>query len=109
MLVHGFEVQGELIDSQTRCKHYHKEVDIVAIKFKCCDTYYPCYKCHNETVDHPAERWRDDEFDEKAILCGACGAELTINEYMNNPSACPKCRALFNPNCENHSHLYFEV
>lgn len=109
MRIHGFEVKGELVDLQTRCKHYHEEVDIVAIKFKCCNTYYPCYRCHNEAVSHPATTWNEDEFNEKTILCGSCGGELTINEYINHQSACPKCGARFNSNCKNHAHLYFEV
>lgn len=109
MLVHGLEVKGKLLDSQTRCQHYHKEEDIVAIKFKCCHTYYPCYQCHHETADHPITTWNEDECNEKAILCGNCGGELTINEYINHQSACLKCGAKFNSHCKNHSHLYFEI
>lgn len=39
---------GSIIDVNTRCIHYHTNLDIIAIKFKCCDIYYPCYKCHEE-------------------------------------------------------------
>ena len=109
MLVHGLEVKGKLLDSQTRCQHYHKEEDIVAIKFKCCQTYYPCYTCHHETADHPAMTWNEDECNEKAILCGNCGEELTIQEYIHHPLACLKCEARFNSGCQHHSHLYFEM
>lgn len=107
--IHGFEVNGKLLDDQTRCIHYHKDVDVVAIKFKCCQTYYPCYKCHDEEVNHPVATWNVDEFHKKAILCGVCGGEFTINEYINHQSACLKCGARFNTNCEMHSHLYFEL
>ncbi|WP_343781241.1 CHY zinc finger protein [Alkalibacillus silvisoli] len=96
------------IDEETRCNHYHSEVDRVAIKFKCCNTYYPCYKCHDENTNHPVERWRIDERNIQAILCGSCGSELTIDEYMNHPTACFKCHASFNIHCRNHYHLYFE-
>lgn len=106
--IHGVKVYGVEVDSQTRCKHYHSEVDIIAIRFPCCDRYYPCYECHEEVADHPAARWERGQWDEKAILCGACGHELTIREYMAGGSACPKCKASFNEGCRNHYHFYFE-
>jgi uncharacterized CHY-type Zn-finger protein len=109
MIIHGINVKGEVMDSKTRCEHYHLDVDIVAIKFKCCATYYSCCRCHAEEADHEAEVWKKDEFDEKAILCGHCGTELTVNEYLNSISTCPMCKSNFNPRCKNHFHLYFEV
>ncbi|MBM7587063.1 putative CHY-type Zn-finger protein [Bacillus pakistanensis] len=108
MIVHGVVVKGVEVDSQTRCKHYHTERDIIAIKFKCCDTYYPCHLCHEECADHKALTWPKEEWNEKAILCGNCGEELTINEYMNSKSTCPNCSASFNPGCQLHYHLYFD-
>ncbi|WP_138419579.1 CHY zinc finger protein [Aquibacillus sediminis] len=109
MNIHGMNVRGSVKDKQTRCKHYDKLVDIIAIKFKCCKTYYPCYKCHEEEADHPAEIWGREEFGQKAILCGECGSELTINEYLTCHSSCPYCHRSFNPGCKNHAHLYFGV
>ena len=47
------KVYGSLIDTETRCRHYFTEEDIIAIKFKCCNKYYPCYKCHNEFESTP--------------------------------------------------------
>ena len=96
------------IDEQGRCKHYHKEIDIVAIKFKCCDTYYGCYFCHEEAADHKAKVWLKAEWDTKAILCGNCYTKLTIKEYLNCHYRCPLCHFQFNPGCSNHNHLYFE-
>ncbi|MBN3527386.1 CHY zinc finger protein [Paenibacillus apiarius] len=96
------------IDEQSRCRHYHEEVDIVAIKFKCCDTYYGCYFCHEEAAGHTPEVWLKEEWDTKAILCGNCNAELTINEYLTSHYRCPLCHVPFNPGCVNHNHLYFE-
>jgi uncharacterized CHY-type Zn-finger protein len=32
-IVHGEEIYGEEFDQQTRCAHYHSELDIIAIKF----------------------------------------------------------------------------
>jgi uncharacterized CHY-type Zn-finger protein len=102
-------LKGKIIDNQTRCEHYHSELDIIAIKFRCCDTYYPCYLCHQEEANHEAKVWKKEEFDTKAILCGVCQSELSINEYFNSDSKCPNCHSRFNPKCSNHYHLYFEV
>ncbi|PEJ59167.1 MULTISPECIES: CHY zinc finger protein [unclassified Bacillus (in: firmicutes)] len=96
------------IDNHTRCKHYHTEKDIIAIKFKCCDTYYGCYFCHEENVNHQHTVWHKNEWETKAIFCGDCHEELTIQEYQDCNYKCPKCHADFNPGCKNHYHLYFE-
>ncbi|TGA97943.1 hypothetical protein E4665_09730 [Sporolactobacillus shoreae] len=101
-------VCGIHVDSETRCAHYHTARDIIAIKFRCCGTYYSCYECHQKLADHQAEPWPRTEFDEKAILCGACGHELTINEYLSSDFRCPNCGAEFNPGCSLHYPLYFE-
>lgn len=108
MKVHGKDVQGNIIDEQTRCKHYHAARDIIAIKFACCDTYYPCFQCHEEQAGHPVKVWNETEFREKAVLCGNCGHELAIIEYLNSGAVCPHCEAAFNPGCERHYHLYFQ-
>lgn len=101
-------VHGRLVDEQTRCIHYRSPLDIVAIKFKCCDRYYACYFCHQDLESHPPARWTREEFDRPAILCGACRAELRIEQYLSCGFACPSCGAPFNPGCANHYHLYFE-
>jgi len=96
------------IDVHTRCKHYHTARDIIAIKFKCCDTYYGCYYCHEENTNHEPKVWGKDEWQTKAILCGNCHEELAIQEYQDCNYKCPKCESDFNPGCKNHYHLYFE-
>jgi uncharacterized CHY-type Zn-finger protein len=101
------EVKGKIVDDETRCAHYHSPLDVIAIKFKCCNEYYPCYECHKETTNHQPQVWRKDEWNTKAILCGVCKEELTINEYFGSNNRCPYCRAAFNPNCSRHYHLYF--
>ena len=82
MICKGLHVSGNVIDSETRCAHYHTELDIIAIKFYCCDTYFPCFQCHEEAGCGNAKVWPIERFDEKAVLCGCCGHELTINEYL---------------------------
>lgn len=101
-------VYGKTIDNHTRCKHYHSPTDVIAIKFKCCNTYYPCYQCHEEVANHPSQVWGTAEQNEKAILCGMCNVELTIKQYMDSNNFCPNCKSPFNPKCANHHHLYFE-
>jgi uncharacterized CHY-type Zn-finger protein len=102
-------VRGIDLDPQTRCLHYHGPADIIAIKMKCCGVYYACKDCHIALADHPIEAWPEGEWCEPAILCGACGTELTIRQYMQSESLCPGCRARFNPGCRNHYHFYFAI
>jgi len=101
-------VLGPAVDDETRCIHYHSALDVVAIRFACCGEYYPCHLCHAEAADHPAEQWPRDARDERAVLCGVCGHELTIADYLVADS-CPACGASFNPGCHQHTHLYFDV
>ncbi|WP_240948495.1 CHY zinc finger protein [Bacillus sp. RO1] len=102
------QVLGKTVDDHTRCVHYHSDKDIIAIKFHCCGEYYPCYQCHEEHADHPISIWPKEKFHTKAVVCGDCKFEMTIHEYLNSHSICPKCSSLFNSGCENHHHLYFE-
>lgn len=101
-------IKGKLIDDQTRCVHYHSSLDIIAIKFKCCNHYYSCYYCHDEEMDHPVEVWKKNEHTNNAILCGVCKQEITIQQYLDCDNICPFCSSKFNPNCANHYHFYFE-
>lgn len=107
--IHRVLVKGVDVDSETRCRHYHSHQDVIAIKFPCCNTYYPCRECHDELARHEAEVWPASAFDTKAVLCGACGTELTVNAYMNANHRCPSCHYNFNPGCGTHYHLYFDI
>jgi uncharacterized CHY-type Zn-finger protein len=102
-------IKGRTVDEYTRCIHYYSLTDIIAIKFKCCNEYYPCYNCHEEEAGHKHKVWKKNEFNAKAILCGICKNEMTINKYLASGNHCPYCNAAFNPNCSKHYHLYFEV
>jgi len=103
------EVRGVNLDPQTRCEHYHGPTDIIAIKMKCCGVYYACKDCHEALAGHRIEVWPEREWGQHVVLCGACGVELTIRQYMKSDSRCPDCRAPFNPGCRNHYHIYFEI
>jgi uncharacterized CHY-type Zn-finger protein len=101
-------VRGVDLDAQTRCAHHHSAADIVAIKMKCCGVYYACKDCHIALAGHAIAVWPREEWEQRAILCGACGAELTIREYLQSESLCPACGVAFNPGCRAHHHFYFE-
>jgi uncharacterized CHY-type Zn-finger protein len=106
--VHGERVFGNTVDGETRCAHYNGETDIIAIKFRCCGEWYPCFECHAELADHDAKAWPANEFETKAILCGHCGYQLAIRKYFDCGFKCPECDAAFNPGCALHYDLYFE-
>jgi uncharacterized CHY-type Zn-finger protein len=103
------QVRGVNVDGQTRCKHYHGTTDIIAIKMKCCGEYYACKDCHAELAGHAIEVWPAGEWDTAAILCGGCGVELSVRDYMGCESRCLRCGAGFNPGCRKHYRFYFEV
>jgi len=101
-------VLGVDLDAQTRCAHWRSPKDIVAIKMRCCGVFYACKDCHEALADHPIAVWPRAARGERAILCGACNAELSIDAYMASGDRCPACSAPFNPGCANHYHFYFE-
>lgn len=109
MRIKGHIVRGQVLDEETRCTHYHSEIDRIAIKFYCCNTYYPCYECHDEDGCGSPAVWPKEKFGDKAVLCGSCGYELTVAEYLGCQSTCPMCSVAFNPGCSLHRHLYFET
>ncbi len=102
-------VLGIDLDPQTRCGHYHSALDIIAIKMKCCGAYYACKDCHDALADHTAEVWPRSEWNQLAVLCGSCGMELTVAQYLGCSDKCPGCSSPFNPRCRNHYHFYFET
>ncbi|HEY1901438.1 MAG TPA: CHY zinc finger protein [Terracidiphilus sp.] len=102
-------VIGIDLDPETRCAHYCGALDIVAIKMKCCGVYYACKDCHDALADHAINVWPVGEWNQAAVLCGVCGAELTVRQYLGCSDKCPRCSSPFNPGCRNHYHFYFEI
>ena len=102
-------LRGVGVDSETRCVHYHTTRDVVAIRFPCCETFVPCFECHEACCEHEAERWPPERFSERAVLCGVCRTKLSIETYLESEHRCPDCKARFNPGCANHRERYFTV
>ena len=122
-------VYGPVVDAEMRCVHWASPRDVVAVQFACCRRFYPCYDCHQAGEDsggagHPPTTWPREDFQHRAILCGACKSLLSIEEYLRlyaepahacashdppPPPRCPHCAAPFNPGCRKHMHLYFSV
>lgn len=115
MLVHnytcnGVTIYGEWIDRNTRCKHWNLELDVIALKFKCCDRYYPCYLCHAENVEHEACRWLGQELSlVPMVVCGVCYHQYTYMEYSNTGYTCVNCLSNFNPKCSLHTEHYVDI
>ncbi|GAA4282883.1 CHY zinc finger protein [Brevibacterium daeguense] len=102
----GPEVHGRVVNDVTGCVHYSSPADIVAIRFWCCDRFYPCLHCHREDSDHPIAPWPAEQRGAEAVLCGVCGRLLTIDEYRD-AQECPGCASAFNPGCSLHWDVYF--
>ncbi len=102
-------VKGLTVDANTRCAHYYGPTDIVAIKMRCCGSYYACIDCHAALAGHAVEVWPREHWKLKAVLCGCCGHEMSVLDYLDSGNRCPQCAAAFNAGCRNHYHLYFEM
>ncbi|MES2153926.1 MAG: CHY zinc finger protein [bacterium] len=102
------ELRGHPLDPQTRCVHWHGPLDVVAFRFACCDGWWPCHDCHDETAGHKAMPWPKSRHAQPSVICGVCRHEMTVAEYVGCNSRCPVCRAGFNPACKGHWPRYFE-
>ncbi len=96
-------IYGEDLDECGRCRHYHTDLDVVALKCAQCGKYYACYHCHDEMEDHPFKA--TDGSEPYPVLCGSCRHLLTYKEYSEG--RCPYCGHPFNPRCSRHHDIYF--
>ena len=80
------------LDPETRCAHWHSPLDVIAIKMKCCGVYYACKDCHDALAGHAAEVWPRDEWEQPAVLCGVCGTEMSVRQYLGCANRCPSLR-----------------
>lgn len=102
-------LRGVAVDPETRCAHYESPVDVVALRYGCCETYYPCHQCHDAVADHEPAVWPRARFAEAAVLCGGCRETITAARYLAAPEDCPHCGRQFNPGCQQHHDQYFEI
>lgn len=102
-------MKGLEVDSKSRCKHWHSEVDIVSLRFPKDEVFYPCYECYEAIHQKLPPKWKKENFDEAlAILCGNCGTAMHVSTYLNAANTCPTCQHPFNPGCAKHYPYYFE-
>lgn len=104
VVIHGVDVTPV-----AQCAHWHSERDVIAIKHKCCGLYYACISCHAALAGHEPQVWPRGERGVRAVLCGQCRRELTVDEYLGCGNTCPGCKAYFNPGCALHYDMYFEM
>lgn len=102
-------MRGKPVDDQTRCAHWHGEMDVVAFRFPCCDGWWPCHTCHAEVAGHQAKPWPKSRGGEKSVMCGVCTSRMTGAEYRASDNRCPSCGHGFNPGCKAHWPQYFEL
>lgn len=102
-------LRGVDVDAETRCAHWNDDVDVIALRFGCCETFYPCFECHEAVADHEPAVWPRSRFDEPAVLCGVCRETITAAAYLDSGDRCPHCGAQFNPGCREHRDRYFEL
>jgi uncharacterized CHY-type Zn-finger protein len=106
--IYNREIYGLEVNKRTGCLHYPSDLDIIAIRFKCCELYYSCYLCHLAIADHCIRQWQYEDMHQKAILCGCCGYEMTIAQYFSSANKCLNCQSQFNPGCKSHWSIYFD-
>ncbi len=102
---------GKPKDEHGRCQHYADTHDVVSYRFACCDGWWPCHECHEETATHRARPWPASRFDKPSVLCGACKAAFRVPDYVaaaDKETSCPECKAAWNPGCKPHWPRYFE-
>ncbi|MFD0845206.1 CHY zinc finger protein [Streptococcus saliviloxodontae] len=100
-------IYGLDLDRESRCRHYHSQLDIVALKCFLCQRYYACYKCHNACQNHSFAPYPLSRREDLVVICGVCHKEMTIADYKE-VSACVACQSPFNPRCHLHEAIYFK-
>src|SRR5260370_35494239 len=91
------EIIGLDVDYQTRCEHSASALDVLALRFKCCEAYYACVECHDALAGHEVKVWGKLDHDAKILLCGACRTEFTIRTLLRCNDRCPNCNTAVNP------------
>lgn len=77
--------------------YWHSSLDVIAIDLRCCYKYSPSSSCHELKAKEEHEVYPKTAFSRKAILCGVCCHEISINDYLTSSNTFPNCKASFNP------------
>ena len=96
---------------QWPCEHYQRHCQV---KFECCDVFYPCHRCHNnsqkcsnvkalacEATHYKCGKCKHEEkIDENSHHCSSCNASMAayfcsvckhFTSTEKNPYHCEKC------------------
>ena len=79
--IRGINIYGKPVDQQTRCQHWHSDLDIIAIKIHCCAKNYPCFSCHEETADHSPSVSHTDVNNNTIFPCGFVSKLMSTAYY----------------------------
>ena len=60
------------------CNHYKRRC---MVKFECCDKYWPCHRCHNETSTCQQKKLKSR--DTTMVKCMECGKEQEVRKICN--------------------------
>lgn len=63
---------GEPLPNDGRCKHYRKSFRW--FRFSCCKRVFPCDRCHDVEMDHPADP-------ASRMICGKCSREQRFSDH----------------------------
>ncbi|KRL43329.1 CHY zinc finger protein [Lacticaseibacillus manihotivorans] len=97
------KIYGQQLDVASRCRHYHSDLDVVALWCGQCQKFWACYEFHDAMGDHEFVPLPKAQ---ALVLCGACRCMMTYSQYQSG--ACPNCWYPFNPRCELHTDHYFQ-
>ncbi|XP_015760869.1 PREDICTED: uncharacterized protein LOC107340032 [Acropora digitifera] len=80
---HASETVGESVRSPVQetprplCGHYHRRC---LVKFPCCNKFYPCHRCHNESDECPESQSR--AVNATHLRCSICYNEQEVRSSL---------------------------
>jgi hypothetical protein len=84
---HTIEAYGFVGVSYEGCSHYKRKCQVLA---PCCDTFYPCRFCHDETCDEQEkDTGKQHTLVRNAVVTVKC---MRCGEIQPSEHDCSKCR-----------------
>ena len=88
-------------ESMWLCEHYQRHCQV---KFDCCNVFYPCHRCHNNSDSCSNEEARAREATH--YKCNFCHHEEKVDENSQNCSSCEaKMSAYFCSVCKHFTSI----